>query len=336
MWFSFAKVRKAVSIGFSSGMWWSCFEVLLGFVLLFYGGGRVCRSASALAVALGVSRFVIGMTLVALSTSAPEFITSLLATIDHHPELVLGNVIGSNLLNIGCAAGLVALICPFSITSRVIEIEMPFLFGVTFVFALLILFSKANLMAGALSLLVGIIYLYRICKADVLETPEAVEAIKISVGSRLISFAVGILGLFLGAHWVVSGSLHMAQMLGWSDTWVGLTIVAFGTSLPEITTSLVAALRGYGSICTGNIVGSNIFNILFVAGTCACLCPLTTSQHCIRCLALPGLIFLTALLWRFFTTKREVSRFEGFLLLAIYLPILYGLHALEVASRENF
>ncbi|MDE6575806.1 MAG: calcium/sodium antiporter [Opitutales bacterium] len=317
-------------------MWWSCFEVLLGFVLLFYGGGRVCRSASALAVALGVSRFVIGMTLVALSTSAPEFITSLLATIDHHPELVLGNVIGSNLLNIGCAAGLVALICPFPITSRVIKIEMPFLFGITFIFALLVLFSKVNLTMGVLLLLVGIVYLYCICKADISESSEAAETTKISIGFALASFAIGIVSLFLGAHWVVSGSLHIAQMLGWSDTWVGLTIVALGTSLPEITTSLVAALRGYGTICTGNIVGSNIFNILFVAGTCACFCPLTTSQYCIRCLALPGLIFLTALLWRFFTTKREVSRFEGFLLLAIYLAVLYGLHVLEVTSRESF
>lgn len=311
-------------------MLWSVVEVFLGFVLLFYGGGRVCRSASTLAVTLGISRFVVGMTLVALSTSAPEFITSLLATLDHHPELVLGNVIGSNLINIGFAAGFVALLCPFSITSRVIEVEMPFLFGVTFLFSLLALFSKLNRVTGIILILVGVVYLFYTCKSDVLEASEPQEIEHVSLKSAVLLFVIGVVSLLLGARWVVEGSLGVAKLLGWSDSWVGLTIVALGTSLPEIVTSLVAALRGYGSICTGNIVGSNIFNILFVAGTCAYIHPLTADQNGIRYLALPGLIFLTALLWRFFTTKREVSHFEGFLLLISYLIILYGLHAMEI------
>jgi cation:H+ antiporter len=298
-------------------MWEVVFFATLGFALLAYGGDLVCRGASAMAIRLGISQFVIGMTIVAISTSAPELVTSLIATLDHHPEIVAGNVIGSNLVNIGLAGGLVALIKPFTITSRVIEIEIPFLLIITACFGACVIFIPIGFTLGMIFIVLDIWYLYFVCKNDRWAEEEsninAQIGQEIDIWKALNLFIFGLLLLFLGAKFVIDASVEIARELGWSDALIGFTIVAVGTSFPEIVISLIAALRGYGSICAGNIIGSNIFNSLMITGVCALIHPVPVSEELGR-ISVPSLIFLTVLMGRFFMTKREIDRLEGLVL----------------------
>ncbi|MDR1906796.1 MAG: calcium/sodium antiporter [Puniceicoccales bacterium] len=305
-------------------MWWPFLLTIFGFILLIYGGGRVCAGASSLAVRFGISEFIIGVTIVAISTSAPELMTSVIAALNGHPEIVAGNVIGSNLVNIGLAGGLVALIRPFTITSRIIEKEMPFLFLVTCLFGVLAIFSLIRFFVGVLLVALNILYLYFICKNDQLTEEDQNVTSKISLGidfgKALWVFLFGLLLLFLGAHFVISGSVELAHLLGWSDALIGFTIIAVGTSFPEIAVSLIAALRGYGSICTGNIIGSNIFNTLMITGSCAIFGPVSVNLHLCH-FGIPSLVFLTALMWRFFTTRRKINRLEGLILFIAFVCV---------------
>jgi cation:H+ antiporter len=231
-------------------MWSSILLTILGFILLIYGGDRICFGASAIAVRLGISHFVVGMTIVALSTSAPEFLTSIIATIQGHPELVVGNVVGSNLVNIGIAGGFTALIYPFTLTSRMVKIEMFFLWIVTCIFGFMALHSSITRFVGFTFCLIGILYLRYLGKSerdkfDEEKTRESTPTI--SLKQAVWTFILGLALLIVGARIVVDHSIVIARQLGWSDTLIGLTIVAIGTSLPEIVTSLVAAFRGYGT-----------------------------------------------------------------------------------------
>jgi cation:H+ antiporter len=307
-------------------MWWYFVLTVFGFALLIYGGDRVCVGASALAVRLGISQFIIGMTIVAISTSAPELITSLVAIANHHPEIVAGNIIGSNLVNIGLAGGLVALIKPFMITSRIIEKEMSFLLLITCFFGIFAIFSPIEFFVGFLFVILNILYLYFICKNDrqVKKNSNISEKISSEINSwkALWIFFFGLLLLLLGAQFVINGSVKIARSLGWSDALIGFTLIAIGTSLPEIAISLVAALRGYGAICTGNIIGSNIFNTLMITGCCAMFDSLTVNLQLCHW-GIPSLVFLTALMWRFFTTRREINRLEGAMLFVAFIYIFF-------------
>ncbi|MDR3317556.1 MAG: calcium/sodium antiporter [Puniceicoccales bacterium] len=306
-------------------MWWPLLLSFVGFSLLIYGGDRVCAGASALAVRLGIDQFVIGMTIVAISTSAPELITSLIATTNHHPEIVAGNIIGSNLVNIGLAGGLVALIKPFTITSRIIEKEMPFLLAVTCMFGICAIFFPIGFPIGIAFVLLNTFYLYYICKYDRdrrSNDPNHSQKVTLEIHfwKAFWIFLFGLVLLLLGAQIVIDSSIDIARFLGWSDALIGFTVIAIGTSFPEIAISLVAAFRGYGAICTGNIVGSNIFNTLMIIGSCGMINVVPIDpQLCY--FGIPALVFLTALIWRFFTTKREINRPEGGVLFVAFLLI---------------
>ncbi|MDR2200966.1 MAG: calcium/sodium antiporter [Puniceicoccales bacterium] len=299
-------------------MWWSLLLIVFGFFILAYGGNYVCSGASALAIRLGISQFIIGMTVVAMATSTPELITSLVAVIQGHPEIVASNVIGSNLVNIGLAGGLVALIKPFNINSRVLERELPLSLLMTCLLALCSMFTPIGWTVGVLFITLNILYLYYACSHDYSQEKSKQITVKTSFWQGMGIFLLGLALLFWGAELVVGHSVKIARNLGWSDALIGFTIIAVGTSFPEIITSFVAALRGYGAICTGNIIGSNIFNILMIMGTCALICPLPVNAS-LCYFALPSLILLTILMWRFFTTKREISRKEGAILLLVFL-----------------
>ncbi|MDR0590744.1 MAG: calcium/sodium antiporter [Puniceicoccales bacterium] len=305
-------------------MWGSFWLAILGFVLLIYGGDRVCVGASALAVRLGVNQFIIGMTVVAISTSAPELITSLLAMANGHPEIIAGNVIGSNLVNIGLAGGFVALVKPFMITARTIPSEASFLFFVTCLFGIFSIFSPFGGGMGMVLVILNVLYLYFICKngwsVKGAKGGASGISVEIDIWRALWIFAFGLVLLFIGAQLVIDSSVKIAHGLGWSDALIGFTLIAIGTSFPEIAVSLVAAVRGYGAICAGNIIGSNIFNTLMIVGCCAVLGSVPVEVGLYR-IGVPSLIFLTALIWRFFTTKREIGRLEGAVLFFIFLGI---------------
>ncbi|MDR2812617.1 MAG: calcium/sodium antiporter [Puniceicoccales bacterium] len=303
-------------------MWEIVFFTVLGFILLAYGGDFVCRGASAMAIHFGISQFVIGMTIVAISTSAPELVTSLIATLDRHPEIVVGNVIGSNLVNIGLAGGLVALIKPFTITSHIIKIEIPFLCFITGYFGICAILIPIEFHLGIIFIAINVLYLYFICKKDRCENEEenvnSKISLEIDLEKALSLFIFGLLLLFSGAQLVINASVKIAHALGWSDALIGFTIVAVGTSFPEIVISLVAALRGHGAICTGNIIGSNIFNSLMITGSCALIHPIPVSTELCRT-SIPFLVFLTILMGCFFVTRRKINRLEGLVLFVVFI-----------------
>lgn len=253
--------------------------VLLGVVFLYVGGEFLVRSAVRLAARLGVSSLVIGLTVVAFGTSAPELAATLVSAFEGVPDIAIGNVVGSNVANVGLILGLTAAIYPLAATRRFLRREIP---ATVLVSALLF-----PIMAGGeiarwegfllLALLAG--YLAYLFRSDEPPGLEEVEEHGATVGEepvwRMIAgVAIGVALLVIGARLLVTGAVDIASALGVPERVVGLTLVAFGTSLPELASSLVAAVRREADLILGNVIGSNIFNILAVLGATAAIRPI--------------------------------------------------------------
>ena len=257
-------------------------KILTGMVLLYYGGDFLVSGSVRFARYLKVSSFVIGATVLAFGTSAPELAASILAALDDAPELAMGNVIGSNIANIGLVLGLVCLIAPITIASSRFKREyLPFLLS-----ALLILFLAWDLKIHRLEgiVMVGFltIYIWRSFnyKEDLNTQPEEEVRFFSDKGPtfQVLLILIGLIGLVSGAKLLVSGGVSIARTLGIGEWFIGITVVAIGTSLPEIVSSIMAARRGHGEMAIGNIFGSNIFNILMVLGITSIIHPLNITE----------------------------------------------------------
>lgn len=258
--------------------------LIAGFALLIKGADWFVEGTSGIAAKLGIPQIVIGLTIVALGTSAPEAAVSITAALNQNAGITVGNVLGSNILNILLILGLTSLICPIPVKKNTIRFEMPFMIFVS------ILFPVLGYIGYSLGLIDGIIlwiftilfiiYLVMISKMEAKankleaneEAPKGPFGYKNKVWYMIIAGIVGLALIILGSNLTVNGATFIAQTIGISDRIIGLTIVAFGTSLPELVTSVMAAKKGKNDIAIGNIVGSNILNILFVAGTSALIC----------------------------------------------------------------
>ncbi len=245
-------------------------SLVAGLLLLIVGAELLVRGASRLAAAAGVSPLVIGLTVVAFGTSTPEMAVSVVSAANGQAGLSLGNVLGSNLFNVLFILGLSALIAPLAVSSQLVRFDVPFMIAVSFLMLALGWDGRFGRLDGLLLITGVVLYtliLFR--KSGGEPTPAAATA---RPSRKLMWFAnpilvLGGLGLLvLGSRWLVDGSVGIARSLGVSDLIVGLTVVAAGTSLPEAATSIVAAFRGQRDIAVGNVVGSNIFNILAVLG----------------------------------------------------------------------
>jgi cation:H+ antiporter len=252
-------------------------QIIAGLALLFYGGNCLVTGSVRLARFLKISPFVVGATVIAFGTSAPELAVAILATLNETSELAMGNVIGSNIANIGLVLGLTALICAMSITHDRLKRESPAML----LASLLILFiawdMKINRYEGIFMFCLLGLYIWRSFshKEDFSEEPEDESTLFAGKGPVLQTLLI-ILGLALlvgGAKLLVEGGVGIARLFGFSEWFIGITIVAIGTSLPELVSSLIAAKRGQGEMAIGNIFGSNIFNILMVLGLTATLHP---------------------------------------------------------------
>ena len=257
-------------------------KIVTGLALLYYGGDFLVTGSVRFARYLKVSSFVIGATVLAFGTSSPELAASILAALDDAPELAMGNIIGSNMANIGLVLGLACLIAPITIASSRFKREyLPFLLS-----ALLILFLAWDLKIHRLEgiLMVGLlaIYIWRSFnyKEDLNTQPE--EEVRIFSGKgptfQVLLILIGLIGLVSGAKLLVSGGVSIARTLGIGEWFIGITVVAIGTSLPEIVSSIMAARRGHGEMAIGNIFGSNIFNILMVLGITSIIHPLNITE----------------------------------------------------------
>ena len=257
--------------------------LVVGFVLLMKGADWFVEGASKLADKLGIPQLVIGLTIVAMGTSLPEAAVSITSALKGSAELTIGNVVGSNILNILIILGVTGVICAIPVQKSTVRYEIPFMIGITAVLAALGLADHVVSRPEGVILwgfmIVYLLYLLRMAKngQPPEEVPEAGKNDKIL--KLLLLIVIGGAMIVLGSDVTVNAATALAEKFGMSERLIGLTIVAFGTSLPELVTSVTAALKGKTDIAVGNIVGSNIFNILFVVGTTALITPVVYSPE---------------------------------------------------------
>lgn len=295
------------------------------------------RSASRLAVTAGISKLVIGLTVVAFGTSAPELAISIQAGVNGQTDIMVGNIIGSNLTNILLILGLSALIIPLKVHKTLIKVDLPFLIAITLLVYILSLngfFTIWECLLLTIILVVYLLYLFR-QKGDI-EIPLAHEETKTrqSVPKNMLLLVLGFAGLILGARWIVSSAIIFAEIAGVSELVIGLTVVAIGTSLPEIVISLLAAFKGEKDIAVGNIIGSNILNLLAVLGVSGMFIPdAIPIQQSLISVDLLLLIGATILCFPIFYTGRRIVRWEGAMFLVLY--IAYLLYQFLIASDHE-
>jgi len=301
--------------------------IAAGFVLLYFGAEFLVGGSSQIALRSGVSSLVVGVTIVAFGTSAPELVVSITSVFQGSGDVAIGNVVGSNIFNIAVILGLSALIHPIKVNRQVLRVDMPIMVSISFVVIFLLRDKTIDRLEG-LVLFTGII-LYTagtiwFSKKGEASFPDSGEVARIKPG-RTLPFNIalvlaGLAFLVIGSRLFVRGAVDLARILNVSEAVIGLTIVAMGTSLPELATSVVAACRKEDDIAVGNIVGSNIFNILSILGATGLLMPVHGQG-----ITIMDLLFMAGsavVLLPLMISGLRINRFEGILLLAIYAGYL--------------
>jgi cation:H+ antiporter len=297
--------------------------VIAGIVLLYLGGESLVRGAVALARTLGWSPLVIGLTVVYFGTSSPELASTLAANLGGAPEVAFGNVVGSNIANIGLILGLTALIWPLTTTARFLKREVPFMLLSSALLFPLVANGLISRLEGAFLFSLLIAFLVYLMRRE--RERSSVEADferefsdgELSPTKSIFLVVLGIALLIGGAHALITGGVAIARVIGVSERVIGLTLVAFGTSLPELAASLVAGLKREGDIVLGNIIGSNIFNVLCILGITPMVRPLAVDASAIW-LDLAAMLVLSLILWPALASHLKLERWEGFMLVAFY------------------
>ena len=272
--------------------------IVLGVALVLYGADKLTEGASALARRMNVPEIIIGLTIVAAGTSAPELFVSLVSALNDTPDMAVGNVVGSNTMNAMLIVGTAALVAPMIISPSTVKKDIPFsVLGFAFFMTYTLMQAKKG----------------------------SSEAVKESspVWKNLLYLVFGLAGLVVGSNLFVDSASNVALTLGISEGVVGLTVVAGGTSLPELATSVVAARKGQSAIAIGNVIGSNVFNILLILGLTATISPLEIEG--ITTIDMAVMLLSVILVWLFSRTRYTVERWEGGLLLVLYLAYLVWL-----------
>ena len=305
--------------------------IIGGLILLYFGANWLVQGAITLALHLGLSPLIVGLTVVALGTSVPEALVSVQAAIGHQGGIALGNVIGSNILNIALILGLSAFFNPLKVDSHLVKADVPLLAGATFMLVVLLEDFHISRMEGSFLLLCIVGYVAGNIMTVKRTSPEEnkIEGVEVPEDHskylwRDISFLfIGLIALAFGSNFLVTGAVDLARILGLSEALIGLTIVSIGTGTPEMATALMAAYRKRADLAIGNAVGSNLFNIMFVLGIAALVAPLDGKG--ISSIDLYVMLGVTILLLPTVWTGRILDRKEGFLFLAIYVGYLYHL-----------
>ena len=302
--------------------------IVAGLTLLIWGADRFVHGASAAARNMGIAPLLIGLTIVAFATSAPEILVSVVAASRGEPGLAFGNAIGSNIVNIGLVLGVTAVVRPIPLESATLRREMPALLAVSLLTVSLFLDTRLSrpdgivMLTGLAIVMIWFVRLgIRSAENDPIKMDYEAEIPKdVSTKMAFIWLLVGLGVLLVGAEWLVDGSIGVAQSLGVSEVVIGITIVAIGTSVPELAVSLVSALRGEYGLAIGNIVGSNIFNLLAVIGLAATIHPATVAPSVLS-LHIFVMVAFTLVLFAMtydYDGKAQLSRMEGVALLAAY------------------
>ncbi len=298
----------------------------VGLAVLIMGAELLVRGASRLAAALGLSPLVIGLTVVSFGTSTPELAVSVQSSLSGQPDIALGNVIGSNICNILLILGIAATIIPLKVASQLIRIDVPLMIGTSVLLLLLAWDGQISRVDGAL-LFGGIIAyiaftIYQNHNEDDQEQADGIAITPIRTPLQIVwqlgMIGIGLFLLVLGSDWMVNSAVTIAQSLGISELVIGLTIVALGTSLPEVATSVMASLKGERDIAVGNVVGSNLFNILTILGLTSLIAPITVAPN-ILVFDLPLMIVVALACLPIFFTGMQIARWEGVLFLVYYV-----------------
>jgi cation:H+ antiporter len=323
-------------------IWIAVGLIVLGLALLAIGGEALVRAAATLAELAGVTPAVIGLTVVAMATSLPELTVSIIAAARGQPDLAVGNVVGSNIFNVAAILGIAALVKPLPVHGNAVRLEWPFMFVTSFLCVLLARDGSLDRLEGGFfvtSLVLFVGYTVRLARTEVgageagriaaeVESRDIDVAAGRGVGRKLamslIALGVGVLALVGGGRFLVDGSVALARIAGLSERVIGLTIVAAGTSAPELATSLVASLRGRADVAVANIIGSNIFNVLGILGLTALILPVPVAPQIVGG-DMWWMLGTSLLLLPVLRFGASVSRPEGALLLASYAVYLFAL-----------
>lgn len=311
---------------------------VLGLLLILAGANYMTDGASAVAKRMGMSDFMVGLTVVSMMTSAPELVVSITSAFNASTEMAVGNIVGSNIFNILVIVGVSALIKPIKVERGVLSNEIP-----------MVILSSVALLAigmspwldgtpmqvtrvdGILLFLFFLIFMrltFAQAKRAEINDPTAVKGAgekRLPLWKALLFLFGGLAGLIFGGQWFVYGATGIARMLGMSEAMIGLTIIAAGTSLPELATSVVAAVKGSPGMCIGNVIGSNIFNIFFVLGVTSAITPLEFGSIGLLDLIVLTLASILFLVTGWFVGKRTIRRSEGALMLLLYIAYVTAL-----------
>lgn len=306
--------------------------LIAGFLVLIFGANKLVDASSSLASKLGIPNIVIGLTIVAFGTSAPEMVVNIFAAINSNTEMVTGNVLGSNIFNVFGILGICAIIYPLTVKSNTTWYEIPLsllaaLVVVVISFDIFLDSSSKNLISRSDSLIlllffaVFLVYNFAVSKGD--KTYESTQILNYSITKSFLYILVGLCGLIIGGRLIVSSAVSIAELLGFSDRLIGLTIVSIGTSLPELATSVAAVKKKNVDIAIGNVVGSNIFNIFFVLGISGLITPIAVEKSSTIDFAVNILASVLLFIFVFTGKNRSIERWEGVVFLMLYLVYLF-------------
>lgn len=314
------------------------FFLILGFVLLIKGADLLVGGASSIAKRFGISALVIGLTVVAFGTSSPELIVNIFASINGNTDIAIGNILGSNIANILLILGISAIIYPLAVTKGTVWKEIPFSLLAIIVVAFM---ANDTFFDGGLSMIVrseGLVlvaffaiflyYTYSISKVEGSETQTEIK--EVSTLKSIIWIVLGLVGLTIGGKFIVDSAVSIASYFGVSQSLIGLTIVAVGTSLPELATSAMAAIKKNPDIAVGNIVGSNIFNTFWILGVSAIINPLPFSLPLIRDVLMTVLATLLLFAFMFVGKRHIIERWQGFIFILAYIAYISWILFIEI------
>lgn len=303
--------------------------IVVGIALVLWGADRLTDGAMAVAEKMKMPQIVIGLTIVAMGTSMPEFCVSLISALKGTSDLAVGNIVGSNIFNALLIVGVSALVAPMTIMETTVRKDIPFALVASALLLIMCLDGNISRIDAGILFVMFLIFMYMTLKGAKKQGADAEEAIEgegkkpMATWLSVVWILVGLLCLIGGSNLFVEGATAVATNLGVSEAVIGLTIVAGGTSLPELATSVVSARKGNSGIAIGNALGSNVFNILAILGITGMITPMTLKG--ITYIDLSMLVISIMIVWLFSFTKYKIERWEGAVLTAVFVGYIYSL-----------
>lgn len=312
--------------------------LIAGLAILIISGEILVKGAVNLAYKFQISTLVVGMTIISFGTSAPELLVSLKSTLEGHPDIAIGNVIGSNIANLGLVLGITAMIFPIKVDRNSIRVDWPVMMLATIVLYLFMLNYKIEFWEGAIFLLALIVFIVTMIRTSRKQNKSAAleESIEEKpsdnednknvkqIAKDILLIALGAVGLMFGADWLVEGAVNVARSFGVSDLVISVTVVALGTSAPELVTSCVAAFRRHSDISVGNLIGSNIFNIMAILGITPLIKEIDVNEQVVSN-DMFWVLGISAAVLPMLMINKNISRIEGGILFSTYLVYVYFL-----------